>query len=333
MKEIAFITEANDKVASGHLMETLVCAQICQSKGYQSTMWINHDVPQSLKERITVPVIEYDGEINESIQEFVACTNNLEPIVTVFNLREIKNEVLLAYRCAHQTTKLICVDEWGHRRLDCDVIVNPMIDPYYWDYPNTMAKRYYGAEYLVLFPELKKYHTLEKNIKIDIEKVVITMGGMDSHNHTQILVGMLTKIEGLTIDVVVGGGFKDIQQLHQLYDSYTNVNIYQNISFLYQLIYDADLVFCAGGNTLYEVAAIGTPAMIIPSAAHEERTAKNFEEKGFGIVCYRKELEEGHMMTKLKLIAEYELRKKMSCCGKDIVDGYGDTRMYQIITQ
>ena len=63
MKRIAIVTEADERVASGHLMECIVCADTFLSAGYEVLFYINKEAAAPLKERIPVPYLEYEGSL------------------------------------------------------------------------------------------------------------------------------------------------------------------------------------------------------------------------------------------------------------------------------
>ena len=44
MKTIFIVTEANVAVATGHLMECIVCAEELMENGYEISFWINDDM-------------------------------------------------------------------------------------------------------------------------------------------------------------------------------------------------------------------------------------------------------------------------------------------------
>ena len=82
---------------------------------------------------------------------------------------------------------------------------------------------------------------------------------------------------------MIGSAFKYLDELKSIVDnSASRVKIFQNIDFIYDLFYEADVAFCAGGNTLHELACIGTPTITVPTMPHEFKNGVKYEELGFG---------------------------------------------------
>lgn len=327
---VLIITEANSRVASGHLFECLVCYEELQ-KDCNAYLMINADMPPLFKTRLPKQYIEYRSNIQDEAETLARYVSEYEIAIMVFNLREIKNSFLHKVRKL-MNTAIICVDEFGNRALDADIIINPMISEVYWAY-DSKAKLYCGAEYLVLDPKIIRYHNLDKPIRESIEEITVSMGGVDAPGTTLKLARWLPAIlKDTRLNLVIGGGFPYKKELDQITEGNKQIVVYQNIDFLYDLFYQSDLAICAGGNTLHELAVIGTPALVIPSMPHEMQNGKAFQKKGFSICCdmaeqiSRESLEQG-----LQKLCGKESRRNMKERGKHIADGRGRERVCGIV--
>lgn len=340
MKTIFIVTEANGAVATGHLMECIVCAEDLIEKEYEVSFWINDDMEEGLKKRIPCKFQEYHISIESDYEALVEKVCQTYPEVLLFNLREISDKFLkICEEKISKRTSIICIDEFGHRTLSADIIINPMIDSYYWDYGESKAQLFCGAQYLILPKELALYHKKKKVISNDINKIVITMGGVDPQNYTVGLIGIIADyFQDITINVIVGGGnrhYKEIaEQVNRCNMMYNNkINVDRNIVNvdLLEMMYQADLVICAGGNTLHEVACIGTPAIMIPSMPHEVYNLEAFADKEFGLMIKNTDDLKAKMRELFGSIRSYQARCKMSTNGKKITDGMGRKRVVEII--
>ena len=342
MNTIFIVTEANKCVATGHLMECIVCAEALLENGYEVSFWINDDAGKDLKKRIPCQLCEYHNSIEEDYELLVEEVYMTQPKVVIFNLREISERFLEVFKEKIQNrTTIICIDEFGHRQLGADIIVNPMIDSYYWDYGESKACLFCGAKYLILPKELELYHQKQKTVNKIIQKIVITMGGVDPKNYTLDLIEIVSRyFVSADINIVVGGGnqhYEDIiRKADRCIEIYHNkIIISQNIlhSELLQMMHEADVVLCAGGNTLHEVACIGTPAIILPSMPHEKRTVESFVNKGFGLVINIGHSWKREISLCFEIIKSYQIRERMSANGKNISDGMGRKRVVKIINE
>lgn len=332
-EKILLITEANEKVASGHLMESLVCRQYLNQMGMEVDLLVNRDMPAALKDRIQGRYFTYQSNIQKEAFFLMDFINNKRYSKILFNLRKVENDFLIELRDADMKP-IICIDEFGNRRLDADIIINPMIDEHYWKY-DTEAKLYCGAEYLVLPMELQEFRRKIKEISTKIKKVTISMGGVDIGDTTLQLAKWLPLLEGeLEINLVLGGGYRKEKELKKLIADNGKIKTFHNISYLNSLFFESDLAFCAGGNTLHELAVMGVPTIVVPSMPHEVQNGRAFERAGFsfcgnisGQFSYQ-ELEELYERIKVK-----HVRENMRNAGKKLADGKGYERVYRILKE
>lgn len=330
---IAILTEANLEVATGHLMESVELASALMEAGKEVVILVNADCPKGLIERITGSYIFYsdEGEVEDILKR-------ISPELLVTDLRKLENDQLLKYRECFRG-KIICIDEWGHRRLDADVIINPMIDPYYWEYktlPST--KLYCGAEYLILPKKLQEYRGKKRGISDEIRRVCVSMGGVDRRGMTLKLAEWLPELlPDALIDIIVGGGFPHLSELQRLVrekDLGNRISVSANVDNIYEHFIRADVAFCAGGNTLHELACLGVPAIVIPSMPHEMGNGRCFEGNGFGICISASESTlQSEVKKSVKKISDYESREKMRVKGKRLQDGRGVDKIYRICKQ
>lgn len=335
MNTIVIVTEANESVATGHLMECIVCANTLREAGYKVAFWINNDADHNLKKRIPCQFQEYLKSIEDDYNHLAESVLKITPKAIVFNLREITEGFLNDIQAGiKKNTKIVCIDEFGHRNLPADIIINPMIDPYYWEYENSKAHRFCGAQYLVLPEKLEELHQKEKIVNQNIRRIIVSMGGVDPKKYTLDLVEIIPwMFPDAMIEIIVGGGNRNGKEIKEKAIKYNHVVIKENISNLPDLIYGADLIICAGGNTLHESACIGTPAIVLPSMPHEERTAVCFAKKGFGMVVDTKGDWRKEILDLCDDMKSYKLRNSMCMKGKTISDGKGRRRIVEIMNQ
>lgn len=332
MKHVLIVTEANKTVASGHLMECIEIANVLSDSGYRVSFMVNDDMSQDFRVRIPVPYIAYKHDLETGKQDIcvMASGNNVD--LVIFNFRSIEDQLLQYIRKDFHGT-VLCIDELGHRHLSCDIIVNPMIDSYYHEYMDSKAMIYAGPEYLVLPRSLLDFHKREKIISPQIQRVCVSMGGVDPFGTTLKLAEWLPQIlQGVKIDLILGGGFQYASDLERIIAHNEDVAVYRNIDYIYELFFSADLAFCAGGNTLHELACIGTPTVVIPSMPHEVRNGEAFERRGFGIcLSITHNVMESEVTRAIKEISEDFVRKEYMKHGKQIVTGTGADNISDIV--
>lgn len=326
------VTEANEIVATGHLMETIELEKLLDNEGIRTVTMLNDDAPQDLKIRLKNEVCDYEGDVSKSLKLICDKINDYKPHVVVTDLREVSDKWIIDVK-KRTGCKMICIDEFGNRRLSSDVIINPMIDSRYWNYNDSEAQVFSGNNYLVLNERIVEYHNKEKLIKKDVDVVCISMGGVDYYGTTNKIVKELAlQNKKIKWNVVIGAGYKYERELRKVVSAASNIEVFQNVKNIYDLFYDADIAFCAGGNTLHELACIGVPAIVIPTVEHEYHNGKRFEQMGFG-KCLNMTQNINMEDAKKVFLSMFDInaRTAYSRCGKEICDGKGGERNVSII--
>lgn len=324
------VTEANDKIASGHLLECLECAHELIERGHEVTLCINSDMAQPLKDRVDVPCLIYKANIQQEPEFLLKLFAENDYDCLLFNLRELHNELLETIR--EKAPKIVIVDELGHRKLEPDVIINPMVGSEYWEY-DTSATTYFGHQYLVLGKTLADSVNHDREASEEIREITILMGGVDPHETTLRLLEWMKDYD-VRINCIVGGGFKRPELVTPLAKACKDCRLYSNLklSEVYDLMNSADLAIAAGGNTLHELTTLGTPTLVIPSVPHEVDNGHCFEKLGSAITLpitteiTREEFEAGY-----RQISDRNLRNKMIKDGQNSADGLGYVRVTDIL--
>jgi spore coat polysaccharide biosynthesis predicted glycosyltransferase SpsG len=101
------------------------------------------------------------------------------------------------------------------------------------------------------------------------------------------------------------------------------------------LMLRADLAVTAGGITLFELACLGTPAIVVCGERFEMETAERMHEAGAALHAgFGGDLEPARLSSALDSLAgDFELRKRMSARGREMVDGQGAHRVMALIRE
>ncbi|MGR5902764.1 glycosyltransferase [Bacillus cereus] len=154
-----------------------------------------------------------------------------------------------------------------------------------------------------------------KIIKEHVNKVLITFGGTDPNNLTKktldAIVNMPYEFE---ITVVLGPGYKYKDAIFKDIDNYSRViNVYTEINNMAEFMLEADVIFSSAGRTMYEIAMIGTPAIIISQNYRELTHLFGHNYNGFINLGIHHEAREDIIQQSLeRLIRDEQLRQMMN---------------------
>lgn len=336
MNHLAICTEASSHIGTGHLIESLQIANLAVTKGMGVSMYISDTTPSSLLESLQKPYHLFHS-LNEH-KERAAIKERLKLSgwrVVLFDMRDIRDEICTSFY--YDGLKMLCIDELGNKHLSCDVIVNPSIVKKYYAYSSDRKdiKIYTGPQYLSMSRAFAELHQRKRDIQKDIEVVSVCMGGVDRSGATlKVLDALVNWRADVVKNIILGGGFlygKEVYERVKLFKN-SNFRVYHNVQNVETLFFESDVVFTAGGNTLYELACVGTPALVLYEDEHERENGISFESLGFGF-CIGKGTETDNkvIISSLEKMEDIRVRNMHSHRGREIVDGNGTERIVDII--
>lgn len=333
---LAICTEASSQIGTGHVIESLQIANLAMIRGIDVSMWISDTAPSSLLERLQMPYYQFHSlDIYEEIEAIKEKLKLLGCKAILFNLRDARNKICSSFY--YNGLKILCIDELGNKHLDCDVIINPSIVRKYHTYSSDRKdiKVYTGPQYLSIAPAFAELHQRKRVFRNNIEVISACMGGVDRTGTTLEIMDALANWHNDVVKIIIlGGGFLCSDDVHEKAKRFRNSNfrIHHNIQNIETLFFESDVVFTAGGNTLYELACVGTPAIVLYEDEHEKENGISFERLGFGF-CIGKGTEVSNEMiiSAIEKMEDADIRTTHSQRGKEIVDGKGAKRIVDII--
>ncbi len=198
-------------------------------------------------------------------------------------------------------------EDLGQGAMIADVVINSLYDEKY-----KLTNHYWGKEYYCLRDEFRivKPRTISKEVK----KILVTFGGTDPNNYTLRIVKLLSSLMGsFKIEVILGLGYQEKELLKKtLNDSgITNVKVFKNVKNICLHMCNADLIFTSAGRTVYEIASIGVPCIVL--AQNNRELHHTFASSENGIVNLKLGYEvsdEEIIQTFHEMVHNYPIRKR-----------------------
>ncbi len=228
---------------------------------------------------------------------------------------------------------VVAVDDMAPFPFPCRLVINGNGDAQTLDYRSTGSDTRFllGTEYALLRPEfcdLPIWATRE-----EVGRVLVTTGGGDQHGLLPRVIGWLDEVPGdFQVACVLGPVTPVTDEAERAAaQARRAVTLVRGPSSMYELMLDADIAISAGGQTLYELAATGTPTVVVQVAGNQ---AGNIEAlSGKGVIRFLGAADEpglaprlGSTMTELVSVGGIAERRRMSLAGRTLVDGRGAER-------
>ena len=338
--KVAFRTDANVNIGTGHVRESVTIAQQLKNRYSIETLFIVQDDPVALN------IVSDAGFVIEAIPVTIDPKADVEPTVRILkkyniplvvtNLRKIDIDYLKGLK--NVGVKVICIDELGNVPIDCHAIINGSIVKEWHKYEllSDDIECYFGPEYMVMKENFGVLHDVDRQLWKVGTKILVSMGGADPSGATIRIINALKRLgKEFQKTIVIGPAFVHREELDALLPTLEgkNFEILHNVSNMEELMFDADVMLSAGGNTLYESACVGTPCIVLYEDEHERIQSEAFQERGavINLGSGTEVPEEQIAATAKQLLNDFSTRKQMSQKGKESVDGRGAERICEII--
>ena len=316
------MTEYGRDIGMGHLTRCQALRSAFGRAGVASTLWVeSRDVDEtgirglerSVPWSCLVPGLE------------VGLVAALGLVVDSFTVGE---EALR--RLGELNPRIAFLDDFPARRYESGVVVDWTIGAERSAFPQRHPDVCYllGSTYCTLRKEFRvsqgrSFHDFP-------ERVLITCGGSDPRRMTgPLLLALQHSFPSLRLDVVLGRGVRDASSVVDLGGARTTFHRDVGAVGMQALMAAADVVICGGGQTLYEAASQGLPAIAIKFIDNQTADIRGFSEAGF---CHAAGAWDApdvldHVVASLHRLWAVPARRASSKVGRAAVDGRGGDRL------
>lgn len=321
-------TDMNDTIATGHVMRCLSIAD--------AVRWYGEDVTFILADTNAVELLSNRG-YNYIVLNTVwnDMESEVDKLQAVIRERQIGKLLIDSYQVTQQyletikrEVKIAYIDDINAFLYPVDMLI---CYANYWK-KFEYEQRYEGVKLLLgaryapireVFQNCKK-----KCIKDRIENVLILSGGTDQYDIIRTFLERVQREKYVQINVLCGRYYKDYEALKERYREAENVLIQKAVLDIEKYMDEADVVITAGGTTLYEICALGTPAISFSFVDNQLDNVFQFQKDG--IIDYAGDARINDVIDKvLKLLDAYskEKRSEQSEKMQIMVDGLGAKRI------
>lgn len=333
----AILAEASGRVGLGHLMEARAVRAAAEAAGIPTRLVVSTDAPMGWETPGDGTVVRVPDLAPISLRVVASdlVADGCRWLVT--DVRSVDNDQIGALEAAG--LPVVCIDELGGRRLDCEVVINTSIVEAWHRYTSAHPRfrLYTGPRYLPLAADYGLVSTRVGPIAGPVLRVVVSLGGADPSGATAHVLETLGGVRA-TIEwrVVIGPAFspEHRRRIHDVVRTGSGLVMIENLPGLARVLADADLVVTAGGNTLYECACLGIPALVLWEAPHERAQGEAFERAGFGrCVGQGNRVSADAVLQAIAAFDDPEVRRSHAAVGRRLVDGLGAERVCAIVCE
>lgn len=265
-KKVLFVTAGNAVIGLGHVYNTLIMAGDIMNNDVQ--FLVDRESQMAFEK---IASMNYPVLFQEEGENLLDLIENLAPDLVINDTLDTSREYIRALRSLG--AKVVTIEDLGQGAREADLVINSI-------YPEDriLPNHYCGQNYFLLRDEFLFGN--KPNIRQDVKNVLITFGGVDPNNYTLIVLSLIYPYcckNDIEINIVTGLGYNKYETI----SGFDKANVYKDVKNISEYMSRADVIFTSAGRTIYEVAALGVPAIVM---AQNERELLHFfasEENGF----------------------------------------------------
>lgn len=341
---IGIRADANDIVATGHMMRCITIAKQLKQKGGTVCFFIADSYGAPMLEAAEMDYVCLNTKWNSLEEELPILLTELEHKgcdKLLIDSYQVTSRYLEELR---KKCKIIYIDDMFERIYPVNMIIN--YNAYHTNFPYREAygsevKLLLGTSYVPLREEFSdgSYVNSDEENKEKSHHVLLSCGGGDVHN---VLAGILK--EAVTRDefkdtvfhTIVGGFNRNVEELERLSEMCGQIVLYYNVNNMAELMSQCEVAVSAAGTMLFELCAMQVPTVFFASADNQKYDSDFFEKDNIMLFAgdIRSNREEcvGKICDKLTLLLldiklQEELKKRMH----QVADGNGASRIAEEI--
>lgn len=240
-------------------------------------------------------------------------------------------------RVRAQVGRLLVIDDLADRRHEADLLLDQNLGREAVDYSGLVpdhCQRFIGPRYALLRPEFARLreYSLQRRAEPRLDRLLITMGGVDKDNATGKVLDALRAcplLNDMEIDVVMGSNAPWLEDVRSRAAAMPRpTRVLMDISDMAERMAEADLAIGAAGSTSWERCCLGLPTLMVVLADNQVDLAAALATEG---VCIRVSdiKDSGELLRGWQQGTDPSMLRALSVASASITDGLGASRLCQ----
>ncbi len=299
-KKIVFRCDGYKKIGMGHVYHSLTLAYALT--GHEVIIVTNEKHAEGLK-KIQDSYMQYITIQND--KDFFKFLEEYKPNIIVNDCLDTEEKYIKKLK--ELCEKVVTIEDMGTGARYADIVINAL----YNEQKN--ANEYCGSKYVCLRNEFLV--SKPKEFCNEIENILVVFGGTDPANLTKKVYNIAKEITKtypkICFTFITGIGY-NCKENDLLSDEKSNIKVLNDVNNISMYMQQADIAFTSQGRTVYELASLGVPSIVL--AQNERELLHTFAQmpNGFMNLGLGENLSEETIKNTLEwLIETPQIRKEM----------------------
>ncbi len=341
---LAIRADGNSLLGTGHIMRCLSIAKAARRLGEDCVFWLADGEAKALLEGSGFAVEVLGSDYRHMLGEreaLEAVWSRYRPQRVLVDSYYVEPSYFAYLRQMESRAGIAYIDDLLEGVYDCDLLLHYAVDGE--ERRSWYEKRYIeaglpcpqlllGPSFVPLREEFAR--VTEREFAEHISRVLVLTGGSDvSHTGLALLefLEQNPQFAGWEMDFVAGRLNLDLEAMERKAHNLPRAHIHAHIEDMRSRMELADIAISAGGSTLYELCACGTPMVMYTCADNQQQGAKAISRAvgapyvgdARGAESFARRL----MEAVVSLAADGAKRREQSRVQRELVDGRGAERI------
>ncbi len=339
-RRILFLADCGPQVGGGHVMRCLSLARALLDQGAACAV---------ISPPAVTPLLEVFADAR--IERLAMAAGPLHALVDATregaaswsaDLIVVDHYGLSAEPERHLGLPIAAIDDLADRTHHCRLLIDPSLGREPGDYAALTpagARVLAGPAYALLAPDYaatRAWALKARRPDAPPRKLLVSLGLMDLRGLTgRVLNTLEPLLEGLEVDVVVGGQAQSLTWLKHLAARDAHVRLHVDTREMAALIASADVGIGAGGSSTWERAALGLPSLSLVLADNQRDLTCDLDRRGATLaVEARSETFASDLQAAFgRLLGHGDLRARLSETSAALCDGQGAVRAARAVLE
>lgn len=301
-KKILIRVEGYEQIGLGHVYRGL---QIAASM-------IEHDVKFVISEKSKLGIEKlrqnyYQMEVIKENTDFIDMVKREGADIVINDILDTKVDYIKQLKALG--VRVINFEDTGEGGYFADVLINALLDC-----DTTYHNAYWGPDYYLIRDEFMMEQP--KEFSESVKEILAVFGGVDPNNITKRAADALLRIVdeySVHATIILGMGYEKKEEIEQYVFSRTDkITILKDVKLISKYMRKGDLAIASRGRTMYELAVMGVPTVVV--AENEREMVHNFGsiENGILNLGLEKDVDAQMLYDTLKWLIELpQIRENM----------------------
>lgn len=333
---IGFRVDANENIASGHIVRCITIAREFVKLGQECVFYLAED-----KETWRLDEQNFKYTILNS--EWNNLNNEREKLKNIIINDELKWLIVDSYQAdseylayLNNYCKVAYIDDMALFKCDISAVIH------YGLQDNEYDKKYIGTRTLCLsgteyIPLREEFSNNNQNIRRN-KSILVTTGATDKYDVTQSFLNKFIDEEifgKYDVYVIIGSMNMYEEDIRKFAKSHSRIHMLKNISNISQYMKKCEYAVSAGGTTLYELCACNTPTVCFSFADNQYEFAKRMEKEELMLYAgdprFNGNIGGNIVNCLIKMKNDFKLVVRNKDNMRKLIDGNGASRIADIL--